>query len=200
MARALPLTPDERRTTLLAAARAVFGRQGYHQASVADVITEAGVARGTFYNHFESKRAVFHAVLEDLMDEVVAAVLPIAVDAPIAPQVRDNFVRLIRAACDRDVVRLLFAEAVGIDDESDTLLREFYARALGRIQAALELGAALGWVRPGDQALAARCLLGLVKEPLFQAALSREPVDAEALADAVFALLSAGLLLPPPSR
>ena len=197
MARALPLPPDERRAQLLAAARVVFGRKGYHHASVADLIEEAGVARGTFYNHFESKRAIFQAVLGDLMDEVVAAVRPIDIGAPIPPQVHANFVRLIRAAHDREVVRLLFAEAVGIDDESDALLREFYGQALARIQRALEVGAALGWVRPGDPALAARCLLGLVKEPLFQAALHRQEVDAEALAAAVFALLTQGLLLPP---
>ena len=59
IARAQPLPPEERRAQLLAAARVVFARRGYHHASVSDILDEAKVARGTFYNYFDSKRAVF---------------------------------------------------------------------------------------------------------------------------------------------
>ena len=50
MSRAQPLSPDVRRAQLLEAARRVFARLGYHRAAVADIIAEASVARGTFYN------------------------------------------------------------------------------------------------------------------------------------------------------
>ncbi len=49
----------QRRVPLLSCAREVFTERGYHGASVDHVIRAAGAARGTFYNYFDSKRAVF---------------------------------------------------------------------------------------------------------------------------------------------
>jgi AcrR family transcriptional regulator len=97
MARAIPLNPDARRAQILDASRQVFAERGFHRASVSDIIAAAGVARGTFYNYFESKRAVFRAVLEDVMDAVAGAVLPIDISASIPQQVEDNLDRLVVA-------------------------------------------------------------------------------------------------------
>lgn len=47
---------------LLKAARAVFAREGYKAANVADIAGEAGLGVGTFYNYFDSKEAVFFEV------------------------------------------------------------------------------------------------------------------------------------------
>ena len=192
--RAQPLAPDDRRATLLAAARRSFARLGYHPCAVSDIIDEAGVARGTFYNHFPSKRAVFQAVLEDLVAELGQAVVPIDVAAPIDVQLRANLARLVHTAASPEVTRLLFAGAVGLDDEGDELLRGFYGAATGRIARALELGQRLGLVRPGNLPRMAECLLGLVKEPLLQASLRGEAVDEPALVDELFALIGAGVL------
>lgn len=46
----------EQRRRLLAAATTVFAREGYAQATVADIIAEAGVSRQTFYEHFRDLR------------------------------------------------------------------------------------------------------------------------------------------------
>jgi AcrR family transcriptional regulator len=59
------------RTRLLRAARTVFEKRGYGAASVADIVNASGLARGTFYVHFKSKREIFiavvHAVRADLL-------------------------------------------------------------------------------------------------------------------------------------
>ena len=49
------------RRRLLDAAEAVFGELGYHDASVVRVAQDAGVAAGTFYLYFDSKKAIFDA-------------------------------------------------------------------------------------------------------------------------------------------
>lgn len=194
MARSSALTPDERRVQLLAAARATFARLGYHRAGVADIIGEIGVARGTFYNYFDSKRAIFAAVVEEMMDEVVAVVQPIDVHADIATQVWANLDRLIRAVMAADVVRVLFAEASGVDEEGDAVLRDFYGDALGRIERALRLGQSLGVVRDGDVTIMAQCVLGCVKEPVIQANLFRRPIAVDAIVGELFRLMRHGVL------
>ena len=78
------MSAEHRRSSLLRAARTVFCQKGYHAAGVSDIVAEAGVARGTFYNYFESKRAIFQAVLLMLMDEVAGVVVPIRLDADVS--------------------------------------------------------------------------------------------------------------------
>lgn len=52
------------REAILAAAERVFGRLGFHDAKMADVAAEAGVAAGTLYNYFKNKDEVFASILQ----------------------------------------------------------------------------------------------------------------------------------------
>lgn len=195
MTRSKPLDPDQRRDQLVAAARRVFAERGYHAASVADILELAGVARGTFYNYFESKRSIFQAVLEAVMADVTAAVFPIDVSRPIASQVRDETAHVVRAlAALGPELRVLFADAAGIDAEGIEALNQFYDRAAARIEKALRTGQELGIVRGGDVRLMALLVLGMLREPVWQAILRREAIDAERLVDEIFALLASGIL------
>ena len=174
------MAPDDMRAHLLRAARTVFAALGYHRANVSTLISEAGVARGTFYNYFDSKRTCFQAVLEEMMNGVTAAVHPIDVERDIYVQVGENLKRLFEALTEDDEVpRVLFAEAAGIDGEGDEGLRGFYRSATERLAKAIRTGQALGFLRSGDPLIMARLLLGMIREPVFQAWLYGEQLDAD---------------------
>ncbi len=51
------------REAILTAAELVFGRLGFHDAKMADIAAEAGVAAGTLYNYFKNKDQVFESIL-----------------------------------------------------------------------------------------------------------------------------------------
>jgi AcrR family transcriptional regulator len=54
------------RARLLEAAEQVFTELGYHEASIVKIVQAAGVAPGTFYLYFSSKRDIFDELIEDL--------------------------------------------------------------------------------------------------------------------------------------
>jgi AcrR family transcriptional regulator len=56
------------RAALIAAARDVIERDGYHAARITDIAGQAGAAIGSFYHHFSSKQAVFTAVMHQHLD------------------------------------------------------------------------------------------------------------------------------------
>ena len=197
MPRSPAMDPDARRAQILAAARDVFARKGYYRTNVSDIIEAVGVARGTFYNYFDGKREAFDAVVETMMDEVLAVARPIDVKGDIPAQVEANLDRLVRALMAEDVARVLFAEAMGIDAEGDAVLRQFYGGIVARIERALRAGQALGVVRPGDVRVKARCLLGVIKEPVVQAALFNEPIDVDVVVAELVGIVSGGLLATP---
>jgi AcrR family transcriptional regulator len=72
------LTPTRRREltrrSLLEAAAAVFAREGFHAASLDEVAAAAGFTKGAVYSNFKSKEDLFLALLDDRLEENVAAV------------------------------------------------------------------------------------------------------------------------------
>jgi AcrR family transcriptional regulator len=61
------------RRGLIAAARALFGQQGYAGTSVDEVVRAAGVTKGALYHHFRDKDDLFRAVVEEVKRDVTAA-------------------------------------------------------------------------------------------------------------------------------
>jgi len=52
---------EEKRARIMAGAGAVFAADGYEGASMAGIAARAGVSKGTLYNYFPSKAALFAA-------------------------------------------------------------------------------------------------------------------------------------------
>ena len=64
----------ERRRQILAGAKKVFAARGYHETNISHICDDLGIARGTLYQYFDSKKAVFAAIVEDLLERVREAV------------------------------------------------------------------------------------------------------------------------------
>ena len=73
-----PRTERGRRTqrAILDAAAAEFGEKGFHESSIVSITIRAGVALGSFYTYFESKEALFKALVADMSGRVRDHVAP----------------------------------------------------------------------------------------------------------------------------
>ena len=67
---------------LLEAAAQEFGARGYHEAAITGITGRAGVALGTFYTYFDSKEALFRALVRDMSHAVRQHVAEAVKDAP----------------------------------------------------------------------------------------------------------------------
>ena len=61
---------------ILDAARDEFGEKGFSDSSIVGITQRAGVALGTFYTYFESKEALFQALVRDMSAQVRDSVGP----------------------------------------------------------------------------------------------------------------------------
>ena len=180
---------EQRKRELLDVALRVFGQRGYHQTRIADIIDAAGIARGTFYLYFESKNAIFHALLDDLLSKVRSSVVGVSMAPnaePVHTQIRDSVERVLAAFVENpNLTRVVLREAVGLDDEVDRKLADFHARLHAWLTTALENGARLGLLRPtqfntdgrerpANFELVAWAVLGTVKQ-LVQLLVERGP-------------------------
>jgi len=67
---------EETRSRIMDSAVDLFSDRGFGAASVDDICAEAGISKGAFYHHFESKQALFLALLDDWLktiDNVIEA-------------------------------------------------------------------------------------------------------------------------------
>jgi AcrR family transcriptional regulator len=84
--------PELRRGELLDCAQALFLARGYDNASLNDVIAEAGVSKGAFYHYFSSKEALLEALAERLARQALADVQGVLDDPDLDALTRLNAV------------------------------------------------------------------------------------------------------------
>jgi AcrR family transcriptional regulator len=82
-----PLVPvtargEATKRRILDAAEGVFGELGYYEASVSEITRRAGVAQGTFYIYYHSKREIFEELVSDLGERLRAATRESIAGAP----------------------------------------------------------------------------------------------------------------------
>ena len=161
-----------RREQILSAARKVFSVKGYHACSVADILAEAGIARGTFYLYFPSKRHIFDELLEGMFSQITRSVHRIEIGPGAEPHM-DQMYHNIQAIVDvlegnKELTIIMLREAVGLDADFDHKLHAFYYRLCDMVESALSLGQSMGLVRECNTRLFTYFVLGSVKEMMIQ--------------------------------
>ncbi len=147
------LPGPERRRQLLETARLAFARSGFHETSMNDIATEAGVTKPVVYQRFESKRELFRAVLEDIGERLQAEVIESAASA-VSPreQVEAGFSAYIEfVKADPDGFRLLFSGASREDAEWAEITQKVERSVAESIAALIEVE---GMSKPHRLALA----------------------------------------------
>ena len=154
----------ERRLQILRAASQCFGTRGFHGTTTRDVAAAVGITEAALYRYFDSKEAMYRAIL----DERMSAPNPIA--AVEAHAARDDdeavFTGLLLALLagvnsDPSFIRLLFYSAL----EGHQLAKPFHEKRVQRLRefltGYLERRIRAGAFREVDPQLAARFFIGL---------------------------------------
>jgi len=113
------LPAAERRVQLIEVAKEVLSSQGFHDTTMSEIAKAAGVTKPVLYQHFESKRDLYTALLQETGDRLSEAI-EIAVSNASGPeeQVRFGFGAYIRfVQDDPDGFRILFSGASRQDPE-----------------------------------------------------------------------------------
>lgn len=113
------LTADARREQILEVALDVFADSGYHGASMNDVAVAAGVTKPVLYQHFESKRDLYQALLDEVGARLLEHIARATAEATDGKsQTELGFRAYFRwVADDHAAFRLLFGGGTSTDDE-----------------------------------------------------------------------------------
>jgi len=148
-----PRTPRGERTLrkILDAALEEFGERGFSDGSIVGITQRAKVALGTFYTYFDSKEAVFKALVNDMSTRVRDHVAPILAASPDTLEgegkALESFLEFARTH--KHVYRII-DEAECADPEA---FQKHYRTTAARIAARLDSGKAKGEVAGSDSRL-----------------------------------------------
>ena len=190
-----PRTARGRQTLrkLLDAAAGEFGERGFHDASISSITGRAGVALGSFYTYFDSKDAIFRALVVDMSEGVKrAAAAAIAPEMPPLTIERAALEAFLRFAGEHKELYRIIDEAEFVDPAS---YREHYETVASRIRERLERGVAEGHFRGDTGETAAWALMGMNVFLGLRYVIWRQPGDPDEAAIAVSAsrLLERGI-------
>lgn len=173
---------DATRRRLIEAAVDVFADKGYNDTLIDDIASRSDTSKGAFYFHFPSKRAIFEALLQSLVDRLIA-------DVETAIETNQGALAKIEAALrtvlsifarHEKATRLLLLEASGLGKTFDRQVYDAHRKFSGLIARHLQHAVDDGSIAPIDSELVAYAWLGAIYEVLFMTLLAgdvRRPLD-----------------------
>ncbi len=152
---------------LLAAALRVFSERGFAASRLDDVAREAGISKAALYLYFESKQALFEALVRSaVLPNVERLEALVAGWQGSAADLLRSLVRAIaRIVVDSDVSafpKLIIAEASNFPDLAKLYRSAVIERVLGLVASIVRRGIERGEFRRTDADLAARLVIAPV--------------------------------------
>ncbi|WP_394829188.1 TetR/AcrR family transcriptional regulator [Pendulispora albinea] len=138
----------------VATAMNVFWQKGYGATTPADLVEALGIGKGSLYNTFENKRALFEQALRRYGDERVAGLVgELAKPGPVRARLQAALERL--AAPERAKLRRrgcmavnTAAECADDDESAAAIVRGIFERMERALQATIEEGQRSGEIDP----------------------------------------------------
>jgi AcrR family transcriptional regulator len=178
---------------LLDAARSLFAEKGYHETAAEEIVGRAGLTRGALYHHFEDKKDLFRAVVDEIEGEIDEEIEEAERAASGLPEaVMAGYRAFIDAVLDPEMRRTFFLEGPSVLGWE---WREIDARhAVGKIEEGLESLIAEGFIEPQPVGPLACLINGALLEAAFIVAASEDPETARDEAWGAMERLVSGLM------
>jgi AcrR family transcriptional regulator len=146
---------------IVEAAASLLATKGYEATSLDDVAAAAGITKGTVYYHFDSKEALYWAVVAPNVAKTVLR----AEDAVARnPSPRDAIIEVVmlltRGARESNEKYMYYQEMLPLNDEMRRAIREQERRYEALVADVIRRGQDAGEMMPGDPHILSLILIG----------------------------------------
>ncbi len=185
---------EQRKAEILDAAVKVFAEKGYRNASITDINEAAGIARGTFYLYFDSKKDVFLELVESYFNQYARILeenqehLRNAFETGTDPLVSwRNFVlaALEFHSGNPELTEIVYRQAIGRDEDFSARVEVLLEDARSKVLDGYKLMAERGLLRGVDLEVATSISIGAIVYITMDQVLRKRRDDLEKLADEI---------------
>lgn len=159
---------ESQQSRLLQAVCELTAREGYNSITVNKLIARAGVAKPTFYQHFESKEDCLFVwvdrAVQQLIDEIAASVTP---DGSTERRISEGVTAVVNfMAADEDRARTMLIGCFAAGGSVQVRIDEAYEQLAHFYQALREESRLVDPEKPPMSMVRARAIVGAIKDPL----------------------------------
>jgi AcrR family transcriptional regulator len=189
-----------RQAQIMEIALRLFSQKGYHATSIDDIIGEAGIVKGTFYLHFESKHNLLESIIDNNLRMLFESIklLDISMPKPVS-EVKDFYIQVSRGLMQNEDLRLFvkvfLRDAFGLDqkllDKINIFFHQLVVIISDYIAKAQADGRVVKYINP---LVISYSIIGSVKEVLFHWAVLDEKLDIDATITTLLDVYFGGML------
>lgn len=197
---------DARPGEIIEAALTLFVLNGFAATKLSDVAQRAGVVKGTLYRYFDTKEALFRAVVRHLQAKNLEMVRQAGLQetGPFAQVLTTMLARLAQTVGESKIpaiIRMVLAESRSFPDLSSIWHDEVVAPMLAAIASMIAAAQARAELGPGDPRLHAisiigPMLMGILYQEVFRSS-ANDWLDLESLARQHSATILKGMKYEP---
>lgn len=179
---------DATRRAIVSGAAAIFARHDFHEVLTDQIAQHLGVGKGTLYRYFDSKEALYVAVIADGLTALHTAVLDVLrrdapIDATVEGLVRTLVTHFWRR---RDFFLLMSRMEPKFDARERAEWQERRAEVVTAIRRVLNRAAAGGEIRRLNTRLATEVLFGMIRGACVYRAERDRPEEVTRLVTSIF--------------
>jgi AcrR family transcriptional regulator len=198
-----PKIVEDRSEQIIDAALRVFAHKGFTKATNKDIAHEAGITPGLIYYYFESKEALFQALIERRSPLQLLSSLPEqAPDMPVEPFLRfmlGQILAFVEGEQFVGLIRIILPELIHSDNlYLSQTMTSIFGRVIEIIRVYFAGKVQIGELRPLDAALTAQLLLSCVIGFILRRQIIRDPLALalthEQIIDAIVETMLQGML------
>ncbi|MFE4107657.1 TetR/AcrR family transcriptional regulator [Almyronema epifaneia] len=193
-----PLTEGETQTKILRAAQRLFAQKGYGGTTTRDLAQAAGVAEGTLFRHFDSKKAILIEVATqgwiEILTDLLTELSEMASYKAVAQVMRRRMLSLPRNS---DMMRVCFMEAQFHPELREQIQAEVIVKMTDVAEAFFQTAMDRGTYRRLNPRVVARIFLGMFTVAGFSQmtlADAASPQDMQELAEGLADIFLNGVL------
>lgn len=171
------LKASERRASILAVAKVLFADGGYHGVSVDDIARRLGVSPAVLYQHFESKEALYEAVLGEIAVKRESYVEAILDGDDDFATVLSHMTRIYAdsVAADPDYLRMEMQATLEGAAAAQQIFDSRWKSFTDFIEVSMQELVPLGNVNKTNPRVASLMYQGMVREALYAKCVTRSP-------------------------
>jgi len=178
---------------LLNAAIKLMSEKGYHRTTVADIVKAAGVAQGTFYLYFDSKKGLFIKLMDRFYELLESALLAVDLNSDsfestedLALQIRAAIRNVLLVYQDNAILaRIFLREAMGLEPDFAELWESIIERLATIGTLIMEQAIERGLLPPQNSIIVAHCVVGMIERVAYFWLFQENDFDLEEVVDAL---------------
>jgi AcrR family transcriptional regulator len=156
---------------LLNAAIDLMSKKGYHRTTVADIVKAAGVAQGTFYLYFDSKKSLFKKLMDRFYELLEGAIVAVDLNSnsletvgDLAIQIRAAIRNVLLVYQDNAVLaRIFLREAIGLEPDFAELWESIIERLATIGTIIMEQAIERDLLPPQNSQIVAHSVVGMIE-------------------------------------